>query len=199
MIKRTLSALALAAALSIAGPATATVIDFESTPVGTYSFLNFGPVAITFLAGSGTFQVDNQFPDPPPSGHVLISFFTNPGPGSFQATFAGGASSVSISVSDFSPSDTDDVHLRAYDAANNLLDSDSFLIPGTGPGTTLSVSSATPIARVEWNETGDFEGAVYWDLLTYESTGQAPEPATLLLVGMALGMAGFAKRRGRIS
>jgi hypothetical protein len=199
MIKRTLSALALAAALSTAGTALATVIDFESTPVGTYSVLNFGPVAITFLAGSGTYEVQNQFPDPPPSGHVLISYFTNPGPGSFQATFAGGASSVSISVSDFSPSDTDDVHLRAYDAANNLLDSDSFTIPGTGPGTTLSVSSATQIARVEWNETGDFEGAVYWDLLTYESTGQVPEPATLLLVGIGLGFAGIAARRRRTS
>jgi hypothetical protein len=128
---------------------------------------------------------------------VLISFFTNPGPGSFQATFAGGASSVSISAGDFSPSDTDDVHLRAYDAANNLLDTDSFLIPASGPGTTLTVSSATPIARVEWNETGDFEGAIYWDLLTYEPAGQVPEPETLPLVAMGLFAAALASRRRR--
>jgi PEP-CTERM motif len=199
MIKNSFSRLALVAALIMPGAALATTIDFESTPLGTYSSLSFGPVTITFLAGTGTFEVQNQFPDPPPSGHVLISFFTNPGPGSFQATFAGGASSVSIGVGDYSPSDTDDVHLRAYDAANNLLDVDFFVIPGTGPGTTLTVSSATPIARVEWNETGDFEGAVYWDLLTYDLVGTVPEPETLPLVAMGLIAAGLASRRRRVA
>ena len=197
MTKHLFSKLALVAALIVPGAALATTIDFESTGLGTYSSLGFGPVTITFLAGTGTFEVQNQNPSPPPSGHVLISFFTNPGPGSFQATFAGGASSVSISAGDFSPSDTDDVHLRAYDAANNLLDTDSFLIPASGPGTTLTVSSATPIARVEWNETGDFEGAIYWDLLTYEPAGQVPEPETLPLVAMGLFAAALASRRRR--
>lgn len=199
MTKHWFSKVALVAALIMAGPAMATTIDFESTPSGTYSSLTFGPVTITFLAGSGTFEVQTQSPDAPPSGQMLISFFTNPGPGSFQATFAGGASSVSIGVGDYSPSDSDDVHLRAYDAANNLLDTDFFVIPGTGPGTTLTVSSATPIARVEWKETGDFEGAVYWDLLTYDLVGTVPEPETLPLVAMGLVAAGLAARRRRVA
>jgi hypothetical protein len=197
MTKHLFSKLALVVALMVPGAALATTIDFESTALGTYSSLSFGPVTITFLAGTGSFEVQNQTPDPPPSGHVLISYFTNPGPGSFQATFAGGASSVSIGVGDYSPSDSDFVHLRAYDAANNLLDTDDFLIPGTGPGTTLVVSSATPIARVEWNETGDFEGAVYWDLLSYELARQVPEPETLPLVAMGLVAAALASRRRR--
>jgi hypothetical protein len=199
MIKQTVSklALALVAALGTAGSAMAVTIDFESTPTGTYSALNYGPVAISFLAGSGSFEVQNQFPSPPNSGHMLISFFTNPGAGSFQATFAGGASSVSIDMSDFSPSDDDEGHLRAYDAANNLLDTDFQLMAPSGPGVTLSVSSSTAIARVEWNETGSFAGAVYWDNLTYEPAQAIPEPETYALMAMGLALTGFVARRRR--
>jgi PEP-CTERM motif len=195
MIKKL--ALALGLALGTAGSAMATTIDFESTGIGTYSGLTFGAVSISFLAGSGSFEVQNQTSAPPPSGHVLISYFTNPGSGSFQATFAGGANTVSIDVGDYSPSDADEVHLRAYDSLNNLLDTAFFLIPGVGPGTTLTVSSSTPIARVEWNDTGEFAGSVYWDNLSYQ-VAAVPEPSTWAM--MILGFAGvgfMAYRRSR--
>ena len=145
--------IALALALS-ARPAGATTIDFESVSVGTYSSLTFGAVTVGFVDGNGNFEVQDQSPGAPLSGHMLISYFQNPGSGSFEATFAGGASSVSINFGDYSPSDDDEGHLRAYDALNNLLASDFFLVPTSGPGGTLTVSNITPIARVEWNETG---------------------------------------------
>ena len=199
MITKLVLPLALAAALGTAGSAmAATTIDFESTAVGTYSGLTFGDVSISFLAGTGTFEVQNQNPGPPVSGHVLISYFTNAGTGSFQATFTGDVNEVSIGVADYSPSDDDEVHLRAYDAFDNLLDSAFFLIPAAGPGTTLTVSSSTPISRVEWNETGSFAGAVYWDNLTYSSAA-IPEPSTwaMMLLGFgALGSALRSRRRG---
>lgn len=186
-------ALALVTALGTAGSAMAVTIDFESTPTGTYSVLNYGPVAITFLAGSGSFNVDNQTPGPPISKHNLISYFTNPGTGSFQATFAGGASSVSIGMGDFN-ADDDEGHLRAYDAANNLLASDYLFVPSNVyGGGTLTVSSSTSIARVEWNETGSFPGAVYWDNLAY--TAAVPEPETYALMGLGLGLVALARRR----
>jgi hypothetical protein len=188
--------LALGLAAGAAGSAMATTIDFESTALGTYSSLAYGPVTISFLAGSGTFEVQHQTPDPPNSGNMLISFFTNPGEGSFQATFAGGVNSVSIDMSDYSPSDDDEGHLRAYDAANNLLTSDYLHIPETGPGGTLTVSSATAIARVEWNETGSYAGAVYWDNLTY-GVAAVPEPDTYALMGLGLAFTGFVARRRR--
>ena len=189
-------ALALGVALGSAGSAMAVTIDFEGTPSGTYSALAYGPVSITFLAGSGTFEVQTQSPSPPNSGQMLISYFTNPGSGSYQATFAGGASSVSIDMSDYSPSDDDEGHLRAYDAANNLLDTDFQLMSEAGPGVTLSVSSSTAIARVEWNETGSFAGAVYWDNLTYE-VAAVPEPETYALMALGLAFTGFVARRRR--
>ncbi|WP_374565565.1 FxDxF family PEP-CTERM protein, partial [Nitrosomonas sp.] len=143
-----------------------------------------------------TFRVRNDTPDLPVSGHTLISFETNPGPGSFQATFAGGASSVSIDVSDYSPSDDDEPSLYAYDAGGTLLDSDSIYIPDSGPGGTLSVSSLTPIAYVQWNEVGSFAGVVFWDNLVY---APVPEPETYAMLLAGLGLLGFAARRRKES
>lgn len=188
-------ALALVTALGTAGSAMAVTIDFESTPTGNYSVLNYGPVAITFLDGNGKFDVSNATPGPPISQHNLISFFTNAGSGSFQATFAGGASSVSIGMGDFN-ADDDEGHLRAYDAANNLLASDYlFVAAAVSGGGTLTVSSSTSIARVEWNETGSFAGAVYWDNLSYTAVAAVPEPETYALMGLGLGLVALARRR----
>lgn len=189
-LKQSIAVLAVCGIASSASAATA--IDFDSTPTGTYSLLTFGSVNITFLAGDGTFNVVSDTPDPPVSGHSLISYFTNPGSGSFQATFTGGASSVSIDVSDYSPSDDDEPSLYAYDSVGTLLDSDSIFIPGGGPGGTLTVSSLTPIAYVQWNEVGSFEGAVYWDNLVY---APVPEPETYAMLLAGLGLLGFAARR----
>ena len=190
-------AMALAIALGTSGSAMATTIDFESTATGTYTSLVYGPVTITFLDGTGAFNVDNQTPGPPISNHNLISYFTNPGAGSFQATFAGGASSVSIGMGDFD-ADDDEGHLRAYDASNNLLATDFILVPApVYGGGTLTVTSSKPIARVEWNETGSFAGAVYWDNLTYSPARGVPEPATWGLMLMGFGGMGATLRRRR--
>ena len=196
MINKLAPALALALALGTTGSAMAATIDFESTLVGTYSSLTYGDATVSFLAGNGNFEVQNQTPDAPLAGHMLISYFTNPGSGSFQAAFAGGASTVSIDVGDYSPSDDDEVFLRAYDAFDNLLDTAAFVISAAGPGTTLTVSSATAISRVEWNETGSFAGAVYWDNLSYTSLDAVPEPATwaMMLIGFA-GVGSVVRRR----
>ena len=62
-------------------------------------------------------------------------------------------------------------------------------------GGTLTVSSSTSIARVEWNETGSFAGAVYWDNLSYTAVAAVPEPETYALMGLGLGLVALARRR----
>ena len=186
-------ALALVTALGAAGSAMAVTIDFESTPTGGYSVLNYGPVVIEFLAGRGNFQVVDATPGAPISGHNLISYFDTPGSGHFRATIAGGASTFKIGVGDYD-ADEDHAHLRAFDSGGNLLSSADYINPAPKyGGDYLTVSSATPIAYVEWYEDSTYAGAVYWDNVSY--TAAVPEPETYALMGLGLGLVALARRR----
>lgn len=188
---------ALAVCLFWTVAAGAAVVNFDSTPVGTYTSLTDGSVTISFLGGDGSFDVNGNPPnDGFADGNALLSFYQNPGPDPFMATFGSPVTSVSIKVTDYVPSDDDEVHLEAYSSANALLASAMFVIPGSGPGTMLSVSSATPIAYVKFYEVGSYAGAVYWDYLTYSNDGGAiPEPSSLALVSAGLILAAILRRR----
>ena len=189
-------AIALGVTLGATGSSLAAAIDFESTPTGVYSSLTYGAATITFTAGTGQFNVDDQTPGPPISGHNIISFFQNPGAGHFKTTIAGGANSFKIGVGDFD-ADEDHAHLRAFDSSGNLLDSADYINPAaTFGGDYLSVASATPIAYVEFWEDGAFAGAVYWDNISYEVSA-VPEPETYALMALGLAATGFAARRRR--
>lgn len=197
-MKKTASGLALAAAAALAaGSASATVIDFESVAAGTYSSLTTGGVTFTFTADTGTFEVvASGSPGAPIAGNALLSYSTNPGPGAFMATMAGGFGSFSIGCGDYG-ADADYCHLSAYDAAGGLLDAGSYVNPASTPGGgMLSVSSATPIAYVTFWEDGAFPGAVYWDNVEFTAAPAAvPEPQTYALLALGLAAIGFTARR----
>ncbi len=193
---RKFSLLAVAAAAAMGAGTASAAIDFEGVATGTYSSVTDGGVTFEFIAGTGLFDVVDASPGSPISGHSLISYFQNGGDGAFKASMAGGFSSFTIGCGDFAPSDDDECHLNAYDAAGGLLDSDVFYQPEGHPGGggSMTVSSATPIAYVTFNEVGTFPGAVYWDNADF--TPAVPEPQTYALFGLGLaGLAAVARRR----
>lgn len=188
------AAATIAAFLLAVSPAAAVTIDFDSTPIGIYNLLTFPGVSITYTGGSGAFDVTNQVPGPPISGHSLISYFQIESAAPFRADFDVPVSSVSIGVGDYND-DEDHSYLAAYSAGDILLDSDYFFnLPTTYGGGTLSVASATPIAYVLFWDEDPFPGAVYWDNLTFEPV---PEPGSLVLAGVGLALLGLFHRRRR--
>lgn len=196
-MKKTASVLALAAAAALAaGSASAAVIDFESVATGTYSSLTTGGVTFTFTAGTGAFEVvASGSPGAPIAGNALLSYITNPGPGAFKATMAGGFGSFAIGCGDYN-ADEDHCHLSAYDAAGGLLDTATYINPAsTYGGGMLSVASATPIAYVTFWDGEPYAGAVAWDNISY--TPAVPEPATVALMGLGLAAVGAMARRRR--
>ena len=194
MRKFSLLAVAAAAAMG-AGTASAATIDFESVAAGVYSSVTDSGVTFEFNGGTGLFDVTPADPGYPISGQALISYFQNEdSAAAFRASMAGGFSSFSIGMGDYN-ADDDEGYLMAYDASDNLLDSDYLYVDAsTYGGGMLTVSSATPIAYVLFYEDGSYPGAVYWD--NAEFTAAVPEPQTYALFGLGLaGLAAVARRR----
>lgn len=184
-----LSVMFLLLSVSYAGAVT---IDFESFAAGTT--VSGAGVFDDFVLSAGADSVITAAANPGPdfTGTMAAqgSPFTHRSP--FRVDFLiSGVDSFSVVMGDYN-ADADNLFVRAYDSANNLLDEELFaLASSVYGGPTMSVSG-TNIAYVLFGSTGTYLNSVYFDNVSYNSV---PEPATLLLFGLGLvGLAGLRRK-----
>lgn len=174
----------------------ADTIDFESTAIGTYSSLTFTDLTITFTGGNGDFQAASASPGSPISGIALISWFDNPGSDPWLVTFNSSTTSFSIGVGDYN-ADVDNTFMEAYDAAWNLLDTDTYVNPAATYGGGYLTVTGSAIKYVKFWDGDPFAGAVYWDNIEYGSTVVPVPPAALLGFVLMGGLGVIRKLRRR--
>ena len=183
-----LTALALGAA---SARASTVVIDFNAGFADTASYSDMG---VTFTPIGGGTLTTNNYGNSPNGTKALLATNGNVFP-SINALIAGGTNFVSVDLGDFN-ADADAIFLRAYDAGNNLLGSDTFNIAAAFTGlVTLSVSVAG-IDHVEFGGVGVAGSTVYADNFTYTSGG-VPEPGAWALMLLGFGGLGAMLRSRR--
>lgn len=183
-----------------ASQAAAGTIDFESTPTGIYSSLDYGDLVITFTGGNGLFDVlDSGSPGAPISVNAITAYYQQyPSASPFRATFAGHATTFSIGVGDYD-GDDDNTFLVAYDDFGAVIDSDYYFNPASTYGGSFLTVSGAGIKYVEFWDEEPFPSAVYWDNIRYEATS-VPLPSSALMGLGALGViGGLAARKRRKS
>ncbi len=162
-----------------------TTIDFEGLALGSYSFIIYPEVIFTNTAGD--LRVSDHVPGLALGGTRDV-ICTVAGVTWNVATFTNGLIVHSVSVAmgddDFDP---DPLFLNAYDKSNNLLATFNTINPASVyGGPVLSVSSASNIAYVQFNETGTYWGSAYFDNFTYSDAVTAPISSSLILFGSGL-------------
>ena len=185
-----------ALSLGLALRASATVVDFESTALGTYTSLSYTGFTITAESGRA-FDVTSASPGWPISNHSLITWFQNQSQTKLTATFsATDVTSFSIGVGDYN-ADIDNTFLEVYDASWNLLGSDSYSNPAsTYGGDYLSVTTSSAIKYAIFWDAEPFPGAVYWDNLTHNGSSTVPDSSSAMaLFGLGLSALAFFRRK----
>ena len=187
MIKLTKMAAVAALSFFAASAANAGLIDFESAS-GNYG-ASYTEQGVTFSVAGADVVVGSG---PNGTNTMDSSPFTSANP--FRADIGGGATAVSVDVGDFTPSDVDNVFLRAYNSLNALVDSAALSCCSSAPNMVNLSVAAADIAYVVIGSTGTYPNSVFIDNFAWDEA-DVPEPGTLTLLGLGLLGAGAARRR----
>lgn len=185
---------AAAVLILVAGSAQAEMYDFNAIAPGNYDAVTFSNLfqGISFNSTVGNnFQVQPVSLGPDFSGKAVINLteLSSPPSNSTVATFDVLSTFFSVTMGDYNY-DIDELFLYAYDAGNNVVDSDFHYNPASSyAGHTLSV--AGNIAWVKYGVEGDYN-TFYWDNVAFTPI---PIPAAVLLGMLGLGVAGMKLRK----
>jgi hypothetical protein len=182
-----------------AASAAPVTIDFDSGTDGALVGATFSGLGVTFSNA----QFTSNFGLPGSSGALAIR-----APGTFEfgsgnaivATFTSLVSFVSIVGIDVG---VDGLTIQAFDAGNNLIDSESAFGTGVGVGQFFTLSVSDPIiASVAMFQpfAGTSGDGIVIDDFTFDTAVAAvPEPASIVLLGAGLAGLGFLRRRRAVA
>jgi hypothetical protein len=175
-----------------AGPAMATVIDFESLPADPFYSYTEGRVTFTAVDG-GLLQ---RFGDTPNGTYSLTGL--NSPYSELRADIEGGTSFISVQLGDYAYIDSETVFLEIYGPSGALLNSISENVPADrmymttlslcGPCITYAVFGAR-------NSSIGNGSSVPADNFTFGDCPCIPAPGAILLGALGVGLLGRLRHR----